>query len=94
MFKELDKNEQVQLTSLEAEKLYPKQKFLLIDTSYKNNIITGIIYAISEEPNTLKDLVLLEDKIQQSGRETFIGGDYYPNCMFDYLQIKETSTNE
>lgn len=89
MFKLLDKSKQIELSVTDAEKLYPKQKFLLVDTKYENNTIAGVIYAISEEPSSLKDLVMLEDKMQEQGHTAFVGGDYYPNCVFDYLQIKE-----
>ncbi len=89
MIKVLDKSKQFEISAADAERLYPKKKFLLIDTKYENNTIVGMMYAISEEPSSLKDLVMLEDKMQEHGHTAFVGGDYYPNCVFDYLQIKE-----
>lgn len=87
MSKIIDKQNQIAVTSKQAKKLYPSCNYLLIDTVHYENTITGILYAISEEPNTLLNLVKLEQELQKQGHKTFIGGDYYPNCIFDYIQI-------
>lgn len=87
MFKILEKQKQILVTTQEAKEMYPKCNFLLLDTVDKNSVVSGTIYAISEEPETLKDLSNLEDELQTQGHKVFIGGDYYPSCIFDYMQI-------
>lgn len=61
----------------EAKRLYPNCNFLLVDTiEINNNTVKGIIYAISKTPETLKELVILEDELQENGYKTLIGGEY------------------
>lgn len=87
MLKILEK--QQKMTSEEASKQYPKCNYILTDVEVINGITKGIVYAISEEPSTLAELNTLEDKLKKEGKSTLIAGDYYPDCIFDYLKIEE-----
>lgn len=87
MLRILDKSEQKYISFQEAEELYAGCNYLLIDTIHENGVMSGTIYAISEEPATLSELVSVEGEMQSQEHHAFVGGDYYPNCMYDYLQI-------
>lgn len=60
----------------EAKGQYPNCNFLLVDIVGTNNSLRGVVYAISKTPETLRELVILEDELQENGYETFIGGEY------------------
>lgn len=85
MFKILDKQNQISVTSRTAKEMYPRCNFLLVDTVHEDGTVHGVIYAISEEPETLIDLTRLEQKLRKEGRKVFVGGDYYPNCILGIL---------
>ena len=70
--------------------MYPKQRFLLVDTKHENCDVVGRIYAISEDPSSLRDLVDLETQIQDEGKKAFIGGDYYDSdCVISSIWVVE-----
>lgn len=87
MLKIIDSN--MPVSTDEAYKLYPKCNYLMIDTFFSKGRIIGKVYAVSEEPETLLDLNRLDREKQIQGHKTLIGGDYYPDCLFDYLEIEE-----
>ncbi len=87
MLKIIDSN--IPISTDEAYILYPKCNYLMIDTFFSKGRTIGKVYAISEEPGTLLALNRLDREKQIQGHKTLIGGDYYPDCLFDYLEIEE-----
>lgn len=87
MINTLSKDKQIRITSIEAREKYKTQRFLLIDTVQKDGIITGTLYALSNNPSTLRDLVMLEDELQDQGHNTYIGGDYSSEFTLDGLSV-------
>lgn len=74
------------ITSDEADIRYKYMQYLMKDIEIEHGVVHGIIYALSKDPATYKDLIDLENKLQEQGVETMIDGDYYPS-LFDSVEI-------
>lgn len=88
MLKILDEKDRIEILATEIECLYPNKLVLLINMQDRDNECVGTVYALSEEPDTMKELVSIETDLQLQGVRTLVGGDYYSDCMYDYMKIE------
>lgn len=89
MLKILDEKDRIRVASKDAEEIYPKTRFLLINTEHIGGDVVGVLYAISYSSESLLDLVDLETKLQEEGYKAFIGGDYCPGKIFGRVVVIE-----
>lgn len=78
---------------LEVENGYRNIQYLMINVEDLDGDTSGMLYAISDEPSTFGELVDLENKFQEQGVETIIGGEYKSSIFTDIEFISVRNVN-
>jgi len=74
------------ISSIEAERVYKNSNYLMVNIDFRDDGVHGRVYAVSRDPSTLDDLVEAEERLNDQGIETLIGGEY-TNRVFDTIEL-------
>lgn len=83
-FQIIDDKEKISCS--EAESKYKNAQYLMVDVEYTDGETYGTLYAISRDSSTFDQLIDLENKLQEEGTETLIGGEY-ASSLFNDIEL-------
>ena len=68
---------------LDIENGYRNVQYLMINVEDLDGDTSGMLYAVSKEPSSFGELVDLENRFQEQGVVTIIGGEYNNSIFTD-----------